>query len=160
MRLPKVLLLFPVVFVISQGGLRAQTVQGTPADLEAIHRIIQGHAIGWNKGDAKMVARLWHEDGDIRTSSETASGTGIVRGREAIQLRYEKMFAGWAKGTLHSHPGQVNIRFLTPDVAVGDGFYEVKGIKGAEGKEQPVEKGTWAIVVTKVNGEWGIAELR
>ena len=160
MRLPKVLLLLPVAFVISQIGLRAQTVQGAPADVAAIHRIIAGDAIGWNKGDAKMVARLWHEDGDIRISSGTGSDTGMVKRREAIQARYEKMFTGWAKGTVHIHPGAVNIRFLTPDVAVGDGFYDVKGIKGADGKEQPVEKGTWTIVVTKVNGEWGIAELR
>jgi uncharacterized protein (TIGR02246 family) len=136
-------------------SLHAQSNPGNPTDIAAIHRLIDGHAIGWNKGDADMVARLWHEDGDIRSSDE-----GIVKGREAIRARYEKMFSGWAKGTLHSHPGSVNIRFLTPEVVVADGFYEVQGIKGTDGKEQAPEKGTWTIVCTKVKGEWGIASLR
>lgn len=132
----------------------AQTISGNAPDIAAIRRLIDGHAIGWNKGDAAMVARLWHEDGDIRSGDNT-----IVKGRDAIQTRYQKMFEGWAKGTTHSHPGTVTIRFLTPKVAVADGFYEVDGIKaGSSG--QSTEKGTWTIICTKVKGEWGIASLR
>lgn len=144
--------LFVVMVVLA---VEAQTIQGKPEDVAAIHRLIDGHALGWNKGDAVIVARLWHEDGDIRSGEKE-----IVKGRDAIQARYEKMFAGWAKGTTHSHPGSVTIRFLTPEVVVADGFYEVQGIKGADGKEQAPEKGTWTIVCTKVKGEWGIASLR
>jgi uncharacterized protein (TIGR02246 family) len=101
-----------------------------------------------------MIARLWHEDGDIRSGDST-----IVKGREAIQARYQKMFDGWAKGTTHSHPGTVTIRFLTPDIVVADGFYEIDGIKPAS-SDKSTEKGTWTIVCTKINGEWGIASLR
>jgi uncharacterized protein (TIGR02246 family) len=146
--------LLVLIFAVTIAA-RAQTIDGTPADVAAIHKLIDGHAIGWNKGDAKFVAQLWHEDGDIRSADE-----GIIKGREAIQARYEKMFSTWAKGTTHSHPGPVTIRFLRPDVAIGDGFYEVQGIRAADGKEQPPEKGTWTVVFTKVNGTWGIASLR
>jgi uncharacterized protein (TIGR02246 family) len=132
----------------------AQTVEGNAQDVAAIHRLIDGHAVGWNKGDAAMVARLWHEDGDIRSGDNT-----IVKGREAIQARYQKMFEGWAKGTTHSHPGAVTIRFLSPQVVVADGFYEVDGIKSQTGGPS-TEKGAWTIVCTKVNGKWGIASLR
>jgi uncharacterized protein (TIGR02246 family) len=148
------LLIVAICALAAALSVQAQTLQGNASDVAAIHQIIDGHAIYWNKGDAKMVAQLWHEDGDIRDPN------GIVKGRAAIEARYEKMFAGWAKGTVHSHPGSVNIRFLRPDVVVADGFYEVEGIKDANGKPQPAEKGTWTIVCTKVNGEWGIASLR
>lgn len=146
-------LFIPLLLVCAFSAL-AQTVSGTPEDIAAIHRLIDGHAIGWNKADAAMIARLWHEDGDIRSGDHT-----IVKGREAIQARYEKMFDGWAKGTSHSHPGTVTIRFLSPDVVVADGLYEIEGIKAPPGG-QSAEKGTWTIVCTKIKGEWGIASLR
>lgn len=155
MRVPFTVLIALVCVMATGLTLRAQTVHGSAADVALIQRIIAGHAIGWNQGNAKMVAQLWHQDGDIRNADE-----GIIKGRAAIEARYAKMFAGWAKGTVHSHPGPVNIRFLTPEVVVADGFYQVEGIKDANGKKQPAEKGSWTIVCTKVNGECGIASLR
>ena len=155
MRLRLTILVSSVFVLVSTVALPAQTVQGSASDIAEIHRIIDAHATGWNRGDAKTVAHLWHEDGDIRNSDE-----GVIKSRAAIQARYEKMFAGWAKGTVHSHPGAVTIRFLSPDVVVADGFYQVDGIKGTDGKQQPAEKGSWTIVCTKVNGVWGIASLR
>lgn len=123
------------------------------ADSAEIIKFIDAHAVTWNRHDARSVAELWHPDGDIRDDS-------VISGRAAIEQRYAEMFAGRYKATTHSHPGGYTIRFLTPDVAILDGFAQVTGLLGPDGRELPPSGGPYTAVLTKVNGRWGIAALR
>ena len=50
-----------------------------------------------------------------------------------------------------------SVRFLQPDVAVGDGTYEIAGATGPEGEELPAIKGLWMSVNVKMDGKWYIS---
>lgn len=70
----------------------------------------------WNSRDADTLAGLFCHDGDFRN----AAGV-MLRGRGQIRRHYaEEVFPALPEGLLHETI-PAHIRFVAPDVAVGDG---------------------------------------
>ena len=126
----------------------AQTVRGTPADAQVIRQLVAAHASSAQKDDVAGMVATQHEDVDERLDD----GRHLV-GRAAVAKFYSSIVAGGPRRLAHIHPTEsVKIRFLTPEVA----FVDVASTSmTGTGPRTP-----YFLVVTKVNGKWGVAEVR
>ena len=128
--------------------------QGTPADEAAIRKAMDQFPPAWAKGDAKSLAALYTTDADY------VSSTGLMaKGRAEIEKAYVTQFSGVYKGTTLKN-ATTNVRFLTPDIAIINGTFEVTGLRGPDGKEAPPRKGINTSILVKQNGQWLITALR
>ena len=125
-----------------------QTVQGTPADEQAIRALVALHASASQHDDlAGLVAGL-HADADSRR----ADGR-ILSGRDEIEKRYRDVLSGGPTRMAHAHPPEtIRIRFLQPDLA----FVDVDSVSvEGQGPRTP-----FFLVFTRVQGKWGVAVER
>lgn len=126
----------------------AQTVQGTPADQQAIRQLIEQHAASARKDDVDGMVSTMHADAGARLDD----GRFLV-GSAANAKFFGEITAGGPHRLAHRHPTEsIRIRFLTPDVAFVD--VDSASMSGA-GPRTP-----YFLVFTKLDGEWGVAVVR
>jgi uncharacterized protein (TIGR02246 family) len=132
--------------------LRAQPANpGDEKDVRGLGTQVQD---AWNKADGKMLSDLWLTDGDyISSTGRTASG------RVQVEKAFVDQWAGIYKGTKIAHT-LTSIRFLRRDVAIGDGAFEITGMKDAAGKTLGPRSGLSTIVAVRKGSRWYIAALR
>jgi len=104
----------------------------------------------WNQHNARAYAALFAEDGDV---------VNVVawwwKGRTEIESNLTRMFANiFRESTLTFR--QVDVRFLTPDVAIAHARWTMTGARMPPGLPEPRE-GLQTLTVQKRNGEWLIA---
>ena len=137
-----VLIVVAGVFLAS-AGLSAQTSRST--DDAAVRDVVRRYVNARELKDPAAIEALFTTDADQHTTSGEWR-----RGRAQI-----------VPGTLESstrNPGTRNItvqavRFITPDVAIADGPYEITGPSGT--------RRMWAtLVLTREAGGWRIAAIR
>jgi uncharacterized protein (TIGR02246 family) len=97
--------------------------------------------------DAAAVAGTFTPEGALIDSDGTAT-----RGRAAIQQQYAESFT--ASPTLKVESALESVRFLTPDVAQGEGTAKLKG------DDTPPTSSRFNALAVKKDGKWQIAELR
>ena len=148
MRAGNVVLVVPLVAGLASAAVYGQTVQGTPADDQAIRDLVALHASASQQDDIEGLVVGLHADADSRR----ADGR-ILSGRSEIEKRYRDIISGGPKRIAHAHPPEtIRIRFLQPDVA----FVDVESVSVAgEGQRTP-----FFLVFTKVQGKWGVAVER
>ena len=78
-----------------------------------IEHLLSRMSAAWNAGDAAAYSEVFTEDAQYITWLGT-----VDRGRGAIAATHEFLFNGPLKGVLMEGPGEVDIRYLTPDVAL------------------------------------------
>lgn len=130
----------------TSGGLADQP-KNNPEE-EALRKNAMAFAEAFDKGDARALAAFWALDGDY-----TDQTGHRLKGREAIEKAFEKLFAENSGLKLRIHPG--SLRFLTPDVAMEDGVSEVLAPDGT-----PPSRARYAIVHVKKDGQWSLASVR
>ena len=139
---------FPVLVVagvlLASAGLAAQTPSAS-TDEPAVREVVRRYVNARELKDPAAIEALFTADADQHTTSGEWR-----RGRAHI-----------VPGTLESskrNPGTRNItvqavRFITPDVAIADGPYEITGATGT--------RRMWATLVLKREaGGWRIAAIR
>ena len=148
MRAGSVVFVVILVAGLASAAVRGQTVQGTPADDQAIRDLVALHASASQQDDLEGLVAGLHADADSRR----ADGR-ILSGRAEIEKRYRDIISGGPKRIAHAHPPEtIRIRFLQPDVA----FVDVESVSVAgEGPRTP-----FFLVFTKVQGKWGVAVER
>jgi len=148
MRASSVVLVVTLVAGFASTAVHGQTVQGTPADEQAIRDLVALHASASQQDDLEGLVVGLHADADSRR----ADGR-ILSGRAEIEKRYRDVMSGGPKRIAHAHPPEtIRIRFLQPDVA----FVDVESVSVAgEGPRTP-----FFLVFTKVQGKWGVAVER
>jgi uncharacterized protein (TIGR02246 family) len=110
-------------------------------------------AEAWNAGDVTGVMATFADEADMIDPG------GLVQGdRDAIQARYEELFAGVYAGTRIS----VDVETIRVVEGVGlmDGSYEISGIKGPEGEELPALQARFFNVMTGQGSDWSMACVR
>jgi uncharacterized protein (TIGR02246 family) len=121
-------------------------------DEEAIQKVLAQQAEAWNRHDAKAFSMVFAEDADF---------TNVVgmsaHGRSEIEKFHAPMFATRFKDT-HLKITNTKIRFIKPDVAAVDGWWEMTGAK-TQGKEIPLRRGLLNFVMTKEGGHWFITVM-
>jgi hypothetical protein len=75
------------------------------------------------------------------------------KGRQAIEESFRKLFAAGKGAQLRVH--RIALRFVRPDLAIGDGLYEVIPPGGG-----PATAARYTAVQVKQDGQWLIASLR
>jgi len=121
------------------------------SDEDAIRKVADDFVVAWNAGDADSIAGLFAEDGD-----SLAPDGAYYKGRDAVAANYRTSFEGMYKGTTITI-STTSIRILEPDVAIGDGTYEIAGLKDAEGQDMPNIKGMFTNIMTKMGDKWLMA---
>ena len=115
-------------------------------DEAAIVAEIQAFSDAWNKGDAKLIASFFTEDG-VRVG---ALGDR-QQGRAELEVAYDKLLHGpFAGASVRQERGSV--RMLTPDLAVWQGGLEIRPQGGAPMPGHVVQ------VMKKVGGRWLVLE--
>jgi uncharacterized protein (TIGR02246 family) len=114
---------------------------------EALRKVIDAYIAARNRGDLKALLAFWTPDADYVDESGK-----ILRGREVIGAQFKKSLADSKgakfKGRLHS------LKFLRPDVALGDGSVEMTATDGTTSSNR------YAVVWVKTNGQWLISSVR
>ena len=148
MRASTVVLILALVAGFGGTAVRGQTVQGIPADEQAIRDLVALHASASQQDDVDGLVVGLHADADSRR----ADGR-ILSGRSEIEKRYRDVISGGPRRMAHVHPPEtIRIRFLQPDVA----FVDVESVSAAgEGPRTP-----FFLVFTKIQGKCGVAVER
>ena len=133
------------------GGERESTANAK--DEEEIQKVLAQQAEAWNRHDAKAFSMVFAEDADF---------TNVVgmsaHGRAEIEKFHAPMFATIFKNTSLKITN-TKIRFIKPDVAAVDAWWEMRGAKTREGKDIPLRKGLLNFVMTKEGGQWFITVM-
>ena len=123
------------------------------ADEAAIRALEARQPEAWNKHDAKAYASLFTENGDC---------VNIVgwwwKGRAEIEKKLTDAYVYVFKDSTLTVTN-VDIRFLTPDVAVAHVRWTLAGARTPAGLPVP-QQGLQTHVVQKQNGEWLIAAFQ
>jgi uncharacterized protein (TIGR02246 family) len=123
----------------------AQAASG--AEEDAIRQVVAVYIEARNKGDLNGILALWAPDADFVDESGK-----MLRGRDVLAAHFKKTIAeskgAQFKGRLHS------LKFLRPDVAMGDGTVEMTSADGTTSSNR------YAVVWTKTDGKWLISSAR
>lgn len=121
-----------------------------PADTDkAIREAAARFVDAFNKGDAKLVAALWAEDGDyVDESGERTTG------RDAIQKKYAEFLAANAGAKLELAIDAV--QQISPDTTIEDGHSKLT----LAAQPNSATSGRYTVVHVKRNGKWQIASVR
>lgn len=132
-----------------------QTASGEPQtkdsmDEMGIQNVLADQVEAWNRHDAKAFSMAFAEDADFTNVIGMSA-----HGRAEIEKFHAPMFATIFKDS-NLKMTNTKIRFIKPDVAAVDAWWEMTGAKTREGKEIPLRKGLLNFVMTKQGGRWFI----
>ncbi len=115
---------------------------------DAIAKRQDAFIAAFHKGDAKVLASFWAEDGDyVDLTGEHH------KGRKAIEKVFAGLFAG-NKG-MKLRIDSDTLRFVTPDVAIEEGMTSVIPTDGG-----PPSRAKYAIVHVRKDGKWLLSSVR
>jgi uncharacterized protein (TIGR02246 family) len=123
------------------------------ADEAEIRKVEAQQAEAWNKHDAKAYASLFSEDGDV---------VNVVgwwwKGRQEIERKLTDAFAFvFRESTLNIN--EVDVRFLSPDIAVVHARWNMTGARTPKGIPEP-QQGIQLQTLQKQSGKWMIAAFQ
>ena len=132
------------------GGAKAK---GSPKDEERIRKVLADFIEAWNKHDAKAFSMVFAEDADFTNVRGMSA-----HGRAEVEKFHAPLFATRFKDT-NQKMTKTRIRFIKPDVASVDAWWEMTGAKGLEGQDIPLRKGLLNFVMTKERDKWFITVM-
>jgi uncharacterized protein (TIGR02246 family) len=133
----------------NEGSIRSDLVnEGT------IRKLYAAFTAAWNKHDATAMGKMWAIDGD-----HLEPDGHLAKGRDAVTKLFAAQHSSVFKDTKLTLTLE-DVWFITGDVALIDGSYEVVGAKLPDGKEIPPRKGHLTSVLMKEQDTWWIAASR
>lgn len=127
---------------------------GSAKDRESIRKLHTDFAAAWDRDDAKGMAACWAADGDLINPFGQAA-----KGRRAIEQLFIEEHSRFLKNTQFASRIEA-IRFLKPDIAVGDFSWLITGAHAADGTVLEPLKGSYTAVMRKRKGRWEVAASR
>jgi uncharacterized protein (TIGR02246 family) len=126
----------------------------TPGDERDIRSIGDAFAYYWVNGDAIQLGGLWSREGDMVHPDGTIERGSQVIIQNRMQLFLQRQYQGTR------HPLTISmIRCLSPDIAVADGKWELRGLTDNAGQPLPTLEGLCTLVVKK-SDKWLIEAYR
>jgi uncharacterized protein (TIGR02246 family) len=140
---------------VSVAGPPPPPARCTPGDEREIRGIADAFSTAWVNADAIRLGGLWSADGDIVHPDGTIEhGTQVIT-QNRMQLFLQRQYRATR------HPLAIgSVRCLSPDVAVADGKWELRGITDATGQPVPTLEGLCTLVVKKARPGWLIEAYR
>ena len=131
----------------------SESTQNENENEKAIGQVLAASVEAWNHHDAKAFSMTFAEDADF---------TNVVgmsaHGRAEIEKFHAPMFASNFKDSNLKMTG-TKIRFIRPDIAAVDAWWELTGARGADGQEIPMRKGLLNFLMTRQSGQWFITVM-
>jgi uncharacterized protein (TIGR02246 family) len=127
---------------------KARPAADHSADEAVIRENIAKFAKAYNAGDAKAVASLFAQDGEIEDKEGTET-----EGREAIEKTFAELFAQMPQKQIEIYVD--SIRFIGNDLAV-----EVGKTKETPSPTEPPEYDRYTVLHVKRDGKWQMALAR
>ena len=123
------------------------------SEKEGIKEVLNAFADAWNVHDPKRFSQLFSEDTDFTNVK------GVYRhGRTAFEEFHTPFFKTvWASSTLKINRSR--IRFIKPDVAAVDAWWDLDGLKGPDGTHRPPRTGLLMFIMTKEDNNWMITVM-
>ena len=142
--IPKwIVLLLVIPFLLS-----AQTTPPARTEEVGIRMLVDGFTDAWNHHDAHAFAGTFAEDADFTN----VRGAG-AHGRAAVEEFHAPVFTTVFKNSQLT-ANNVQIRFLTPDLASVDIRWEMTGAVGQDGVPIPLRQGLLNWIVARQDGRW------
>ena len=147
------LLLILLTHIVGQTSAGGAKPRHNSKDEDAIRNVLASFIEAWNKHDAKAFSLVFAEDADFTNVRGTSAS-----GRTEIEQFHAPLFATRFKDT-NQKITKTKIRFIRPDVAAVDAWWEMTGAKGPQGEDVPLRKGLLNFVMTNGNGKWLITVM-
>lgn len=128
-------------------GTDAKVAADAP-DGSGIRSALAASVEAWNKHDAEAFSKVFAEDADF-TNVRGAS----VHGRTEVAKFHAPVFATIFKDS-HLKIIDTKVRFIKPDVAAVDAWWEMTGARAPDGQEIPLRKGLLNLVMTRQSARW------
>jgi uncharacterized protein (TIGR02246 family) len=147
----------PLVILSVLVAAAATTVPARAADSGAkaeIERLSGEFVAGWNAHDARKMAAVWTEDGDLINPFGQSA-----KGRAEIEKFFEKEQATVMKGTTYKIESS-SIRELDATCAIADWTAVVTGMTDAGGRALPPFNHHVVVAFVKKGGHWHAAAIR
>jgi len=122
------------------GAQRPATAQPN-AEEQALRQAVAAYAAAFNKGDVSAIGPHWASDAEYTDEAGT-----VYKGRDAIIALFRKALTD-QKGTKMALTLK-SVRFVRPDVALGEGTSEMTSPTG------DVDKGRFTAAWVKTDGKW------
>jgi uncharacterized protein (TIGR02246 family) len=121
--------------------------------MDNIQKILNDFSHGWNLHDGKIFSEVFSEDADF------TNVMGISRsGRKAIGDLHDPLFKTiWATSILTITKSRT--RFIKPDVAAVDAWWDLEGLKDNNGNDRPSRNGLLNFIMTKKDDKWKITVM-
>ena len=149
----RALVTFPLLLLLSTYAAGQTSVgEAKPGpgakDEEGIRNVLADFEAAWNKHDAKAFSMVFAEDADFTNVRGTSA-----HGRAEVEKFHAPLFATRFKDT-NQKITKTKVRFIRPDVAAVDVWWEMTGAKGPEGQDIPLRKGLLNFIMTKEGDKW------
>jgi uncharacterized protein (TIGR02246 family) len=135
-------------------GALSSTAAATTSDQAAIEAVESKQAVAWNAHDAGAYAELFTPDGDV---------VNVIgwwwKGREEIRRKLTDAFALTFKDSLLTIT-DVQIRSLSPDIAVAHVRWTMTGALSPPGEPAPPHEGIQLQVLVRGEQGWRIASFQ
>lgn len=124
--------------------------KGSAADETSIHQVLADFISAWNLHDAKAFSMVFTEDADFTNVRGMSA-----HGRTNIDSFHAPVFRTWFKDS-YQKITRSTIRFIEPNVAAVDAWWEMTGSTSRSGQPIPLRKGLLNFVMTKTSDKWAI----
>jgi uncharacterized protein (TIGR02246 family) len=118
-----------------------------------IRNVLKRVAEAWNKHDAEAFSMTFADDADFTNVRGMSA-----HGRTEVAKFHAPIFATIFKDS-SLKIDYVRVRFIKPDVAAVDEWWEVTGARDHNGRETPLRKGLLNLVMTKHDARWVISVM-
>jgi uncharacterized protein (TIGR02246 family) len=122
-------------------------------DEASIRQVLARFVDAWNRHDAAAFAMVFAEDADFTNVRGMRA-----HGRAAIEAFHAPLFATRFKDS-HQEIDQIEVRFLQPDAAAVDAWWQMTGARTAQGQERSLRKGLLNLVVMREHDRWSIVVM-
>ena len=139
----RIVLLLVIPFLLS-----AQTIPSAPPEEEGLRKLVDSFVDAWNRHDVHAFAAVFAEDADFTN----VRGVG-AHGRAAVEEFHAPVFSTVFKSS-HLTAKNIQIRFLTPNIASVDIRWEMTGVVGPDGAPIPLRQGLLNWIVTRQERRW------
>jgi uncharacterized protein (TIGR02246 family) len=124
------------------------TLAAATEDETAIRELTDSFVNAWNNHDPAAMAATWAQDGDLINPQGR-----VAKGRDAIQQLLTDEHSGQMKTTTFTLKS-LELRMLTPSVALGDWTTELTGAMDPQGNARPPMHVHVFVVYEKRDGKW------
>jgi len=147
-----------VLLMISAGAKEVAmgadaNVSAAATDEASIRHVLDAFVEAWNKHDAEAFSMVFAADADFTN----VRGMG-AHGRTEIAKFHAPVFATMFKDS-NLRIVDTKVRFIKPDVAAVDSWWELTGAKTRDGQEIPLRKGLLNVVMTREEARWLITVM-